>query len=203
MSNEIESFTYENFTVELFNDECFDSPRTWDNIGKMLCVHRRYTLGDNEKTTVEEIREIMQRADVLWLPLFLLDHSGLTMRTRNFSDYDPQQWDSGQVGIIYCDHATIRKEWKRVTKRTLELTRKCLEGEVAIYDAYLQGSVVAYSVRDETGEVVDSCGGFYITSDNWSADKEYVRKQARNHVDFALRKRQAEVANVERVFGLA
>ena len=32
--------------VTLSPDEAPESPRTWGNLGKMWCEHRRYTLGD-------------------------------------------------------------------------------------------------------------------------------------------------------------
>lgn len=40
------------------------------------------------------------------LPLYLYDHSGLTMSTSDFGD----RWDSGCVGFIYMDKATAMKE---------------------------------------------------------------------------------------------
>ena len=36
----------------------------------------------------------------------------------------------------------------------------CLTGQVEAYDDYLQGNVYGYSVRDENGDILDSCWGF-------------------------------------------
>src|SRR6187402_3409459 len=34
------------FTLEIISDDDPMSPREWDNIGTMVCFHKRYTLGD-------------------------------------------------------------------------------------------------------------------------------------------------------------
>lgn len=41
------------------------------------------------------------------LPLYLYDHSGITMSTTTFSC----PWDSGRVGMIFCSHEEAVKEW--------------------------------------------------------------------------------------------
>ena len=34
------------FTVKVVTDDCPESPRDWDNLGVMVCLHKRYNLGD-------------------------------------------------------------------------------------------------------------------------------------------------------------
>jgi phage/plasmid-like protein (TIGR03299 family) len=34
------------YTLEIINDNCPESPRSWDNLCTMVCWHRRYDLGD-------------------------------------------------------------------------------------------------------------------------------------------------------------
>lgn len=36
------------YTLKLEQDTDYESPRDWDNIGTMVCWHRRYTLGDEQ-----------------------------------------------------------------------------------------------------------------------------------------------------------
>ena len=195
---------YKGFTIELWADENPSNPRTdFDNLGKMVCFHRHYELGDKHALSVENMQELIRRDDVLYLPLYLLDHSGITMRTGNFSDCDPGAWDSGQVGIIYIDFATIRKEYgKRITQAVKQKVYANLQTEVDIYDAYLTGAVVGYVVKDERGEETDSCWSFHIRSSHWQEDKKYVLGEARSAIDYTLRQRALEVAQVEAVFGL-
>lgn len=93
------------------------------------------------------------------LPLYLYDHSGITMSCSPFSC----RWDSGQVGWIYMDRATILKEFggKRLTRKRREQAEKLLRSEVAEYDQYLTGDVWGYVIEDTNGDEVDSCWGFY------------------------------------------
>lgn len=103
--------------------------------------------------------------EVIMLPLYLYDHSGLTMNTTGF--HSP--WDSGQVGFIYAPRDKVYKEygWKRLTRSRLAKIREYLEAEVEAYDQYLTGEVYGYTISAKVsgdaagGVVVDSCGGFY------------------------------------------
>lgn len=86
------------------------------------------------------------------LPLYLYDHSGLTMSHGSFSC----QWDSGQVGWHYITKDAFEENWK-----DLDSARRCLEAELGTYDDYLRGNVWFFEVLDEDGDTVDSCSGFY------------------------------------------
>ena len=169
---------YKGFTIEIHNDEDMESPREWDNLGTMVCFHRRYNLGDKTMMNVEEAKAFVERKDVISLPLYLYDHSGITMNTTGFSC----PWDSGQVGYIYVTKDKIRKEFsvKNVTKKLIEKVLKSLRAEVAVYDQYLVGDVYGYSILGEDDEVLDACCGFYGTYD----DKDYsALTEARKAVD--------------------
>ena len=96
---------------------------------------------------------------VIALPLYLYDHSGITMSTSPFSC----RWDSGQVGFIYVTCERVRKEygWKRITKARRDKILTYLNGEVQTYDQYLTGDVYGFIISDEDGDEVDSCWGCY------------------------------------------
>lgn len=49
MSDAIETFEVNGYTVEIKQDEGYESPREWDNVGIMVCFHRRYDLGDDKE----------------------------------------------------------------------------------------------------------------------------------------------------------
>lgn len=34
------------YNLQVFRDEYAENPCEWDNLGKMVCWHRRYNLGD-------------------------------------------------------------------------------------------------------------------------------------------------------------
>ena len=101
------------------------------------------------------------------LPLYLYDHSGITMNTSGFSC----SWDSGQVGFIYVSKERIRKEynWKNLTKKRIAKIVSYLENEVEIYDYFLVGSCYGYHlICKDCGEELDTCWGFY--GENWKGN---------------------------------
>lgn len=136
-------------------------------IGRMVCHHRRYALGDEEAKNIRDYTnwkdwfsgEIGKEDDFIRLPLYLYDHSGITMSTKDFGD----RWDSGQVGWIYVSKKDARREfgWKRITEKRRKEIEEILRAEVEEYDQYLRGEVYGYVLEDESGERIESCWGFY------------------------------------------
>lgn len=101
------------------------------------------------KTFKAAIHEWMQE-NLCVLPLYLYDHSGITMNTTGFSC----GWDSGQVGYIYVTKYTWVKETKQEFSQ--EAARKALEAEVETYDHYLTGEVygkILYRIYDEPFDI--------------------------------------------------
>jgi len=157
------------------DDNPFNPREDFSNVGIMAFFHRRYTLGD--KTDIDpgnfsswqEIKDhiINDKKAVIIYPVYMIDHSGLSIRVRNFSDIDPGNWDSGQIGFIYTTKDQIRKEYskKRITKKIIENIKEILLSEVRIYDQYLQGESYGYMVRDRHDDIIDSCYGFYEIED--------------------------------------
>jgi len=152
------------YTITIENEQYPFNPRKeYDNVGKMVCWHR-YDLGDEQPTVdPEEYNDILDKVEKdggVVLPLYLYDHSGITMSTTPFSC----PWDSGQVGWIYVEADTIRKEWggksKRLTEAAREKARRCLISEVETYDQYLTGEVYGYNIAF-ADEPLDSCWGYY------------------------------------------
>ena len=42
------------FELEVVQDTDPESPRTWDNLGTMVCFHKRYELGDKTDYRTED-----------------------------------------------------------------------------------------------------------------------------------------------------
>lgn len=161
----IETKEVRGYTIEIHQDEDAESPREWSTFGTMFCTHRRYNLGDKQIGSMAkgEFDRLINRKDVKYLPLYLYDHSGLTMSTSSFSC----PWDSGQVGIILVTHDDIRKEFGpqgralgHITQKAITSAFKLMRQEVEVYDAFLQGNVYGYVILDKNGDTVDSCWGF-------------------------------------------
>lgn len=156
------------------------SSREWEIWGT-------YSTGTREKKyrLIDSSREIEQLDDTLidWvsvkdieavsygelvvLPLYLYDHSGLTMNTTGF--YCP--WDSGQVGCIWTTMKRTKEGWpeKRTKKEWRDLALTILKGEVEVYDQYLKGDCFGYIEEklrpDGEWEEVISCWGYYTAED--------------------------------------
>ena len=164
----------------LTKDEDPQSPREWDNFGTMYCYHRRYTLGDTtdipKLNTTQELQKylIEEKKAAVMLPLFLLDHSGITMRAGdNFSNVDPQGWDTSFVGYIYATKEKLKEEG--ISK---EKARRILEAEVKTYDQFLTGDCYCI-VKEEydnkkTTLNYDIIGGYFGYKDAQEALKTEI-----------------------------
>jgi hypothetical protein len=126
----------------------------------MVCWHRKYDLGDkHDYADPAAFREDVDFDACVVLPIFMYDHSGITIRTTPFDC----PWDSGQIGWIYCDANRLREDFAGDRDKAME----ALESDVAVYDDYLTDNVYGFIVeeRDQDDvdgwDVVDSCWGFY------------------------------------------
>lgn len=180
----METITYKNYSIKIEADGSPENPRTsWDNLGTMVCFHGRYNLGDkHDFSEPEDFQEFLKKEEnnIVALPLYLYDHSGITMKTSPFSC----PWDSGKVGYIYVTKERIRKELncKKVSKAIREKVIKILESEVKIYDQYLTGEVYSYSIEDREENLIDSCSGFYGYKHEESGLMEYARNAIDSHI---------------------
>ena len=167
MKNIIEN---EKYKLEIFDDLNPCSPREFDNLGTMVCFHRRYNLGDETElkssdfSSWEELENYLYKEEdaLIAIPVFMYDHSGLWINTTGFSC----PWDSGQVGYIYISKEKVRREYscKRITKKLKNMIREILCSEVDLYNDYLSGNVYGFTLTNkENAEEIDSSCGFYGT----------------------------------------
>ena len=146
-------------------------PRDWDNLGTMVCFHKRYNLGDKNDLDLddfnswEELEEYLMEEEgaVVMLSLRLYDHSGISMSTSTRYPYNCP-WDSGWIGLIYRTQEKLNETG--TDKKTAE---DILEAEVKTYDQYLRGDIYGFTLYEvkkcdlgyEHREIIDSCWGFY------------------------------------------
>jgi hypothetical protein len=140
-----------------------------------VCWHRRYGLGDQHDFSSPDDFNKDSKDYAIVLPLYLYDHSGITISTTPFSC----RWDSGQVGWIYATKESVRKTYgvKGITAKVRERARQCLLAEVEEYDKYIRGDVYGFVLEkrehcEECDHVEweheDSCWGFYGT--DWDSN---------------------------------
>lgn len=171
------------------------NPREWDNLGTIAYKHREYILGEEKisdpiewledklnlqskgEYSNKRLAELEKRffKEFIALPLYIYDHSGITMRTYPFDC----RWDSSKVGYIYVSKERVRSEfgWKVISPKRRKEIENYLRNEIKTFDQYLTGDVYFFSVEDENGEIVDSCNGFFGTDWENNGMKDEVDKE--------------------------
>ena len=88
--------------VKLDNSYQVTDPREDDNLGHLICWHRRYSLGDSNEfyrpCDFQAFAEVNKDNMYCILNVYMYDHTGIALSTEPFND----RFDSGQVGYIYC-----------------------------------------------------------------------------------------------------
>jgi len=185
--------TYRNYTIEIEQSEDVENPRNWDNATLMICSHKRYNLGDekhdidfNNYSSWEECKKaiIKKYNPVVIKPLYMYDHSGITISTSPFGD----RWDSGQIGWVIFTREKALEEYggKRITPAIKEKCENLLNSEVETYDNYLRGAVYDFTIKDENGDEVENGVGrmeFY----GYDHEKSGLMSEARGRIDAKIK----------------
>lgn len=198
----VKSFENEKARLSIYYDTNPMNPGEWDNLGTMVCWHRKYELGDEQAQNIglysswdewlenEVLIPNGGEENVVYLPLYLYDHGGITMNTTGFSC----PWDSGQVGWIYTTYSEIEREFGQVTDEVIDKVKNILRNEVRVYDGYLRGEVYGFILEEKKTcdccghveyEEIDSCWGFY-GDDLINSIKEYVPREYRDLFEEAV-----------------
>jgi hypothetical protein len=142
-------------------------------------IYFEWENGEDEKLTHERETFFNQTVNawieenVCILPVYMYDHSGITISTGPFSC----PWDSGQVGIIYVTKQKYEVETQKPFN--FEDAEIILKGEINTLDQYLTGDIWGYTIYstedpDFENEILthnddlpddrfheSSCGGFF------------------------------------------
>ena len=166
--------------LKVVHDSSADSPRSWDNLGKMICFHNHYDLGDKHNYNAddysgwEEMKQaiIKEENPAVILPLYMYDHSGISISTKPFSC----RWDSGQIGFVLVSKKQALEEYGgvRVSSKKKVKIESIIEAEVQTYTQYVEGEVYGFQIVDEDGDIVDSCYGFYGTDFATNGMLDYI-----------------------------
>ena len=187
MTDAIETIEYKGHTIKIYQDENPISPREWDNICEFHCSHRKYNLGDKEfnyhdgQDCIEAITERKRNGDLV-LPLYMYDHSGITISLCTFYGRLSQghaEFDSGIVGFVVVPRKKMLEEFgkKLFTPKLKEKALEIAQNEVDTYDQYLRGDVYGYVIDDGDG---DSCWGYY-------GDIKYAIEAAEETIDYMIK----------------
>jgi hypothetical protein len=166
--------------LKVLHDSSADSPRNWDNLGKMICFHRGYDLGDKHNYNADDYNSwgemekaiIKEENPAVILPLYMYDHSGISISTSPFGC----RWDSGQIGFVLVSKKQALEEFGgvRVSSKKKVKIESIIEAEVETYTQYVEGEVYGFQIVDEDNEVIDSCYGFYGTDFATNGMLDYI-----------------------------
>jgi hypothetical protein len=165
--------SYRNYNISIVPDEYPMNPRDNDNLGTMYCFHRRYDLGDKhdykQGLFFADLQEIHDEKAII-LPLYLLDHSGISISIKPFNC----RFDSGQIGFIVCPTAKIISEYGNDEPTNRFKALKCLEAEVLEYNTYISGEYVFVKVTDSKDNEIFSAGSIYDEPEAISLSREMI-----------------------------
>lgn len=179
-------------TIKVVYDDLPSNPREDGYyISTLACWHNRYDLGDKkvkkmdpeayvndlmnrylpdkydeyeEKSIKERLELLESNNKIVYLPVAIYDHSGITMYVGSRYDHYDGQWDCSDVGFIWVDVEEVYKEWGGLkgdlNHPDIEKIEQELTEEVKTYDNYLTGEVFGF-IRYDGTEETDSCYGFY------------------------------------------
>ena len=162
------------FDPDPINPRLFSS-----NLGKMVCIHKEYILGDVHNLeacffkweTLESYLRKEENACII-LPLFLFDRSGLSISTNldDFRAVDPFGRYCNQVGFIYTTYEAMRDFFCKRGRRFIykKKAEEILRKEVKAYDTFLQGRELMFSIIS-MGEIFFQDGCFFSEDSCWQA----------------------------------
>lgn len=193
MKEIIETHTINGFAVHICHDEWAENLREWGGYSSTLCVaHRKYTFGGDtlpwDCVSIEEAfaeflagRGLSEK-EVIWLSVYLYDHSGLALSTAPFSC----AWDSGQLGFIYETRAAIREEFavKRISAKLEERVCARLRAEIEELSSWANGEVYRLVIP----ELDIDYGGFF----GFDHETSGLLPHAREEIAWEIKRRRAK-----------
>lgn len=147
---------YNGYKIEIEHDDAPVNPRKeYDQIGEIVTWGKLQHLSDNPdipaKYTGTEYKRLLEENGSFHLPVYCYQHSCIMLSTAPFSC----PWDSGQIGFIFMSKKTFEEEYSgNITTAT-----RVLVGEVEEFSNYLNGDIYGYIIKDENGDIIDSCWG--------------------------------------------
>lgn len=170
----------EKYILEIEQDDNAINPREWWQLGRIVIFSNKYKyLADNNDfEDVEEFKDFAKNNEVVYLPIYLLDHGVISISCSSFSC----TWDSGQIGYIYTTKEDIMIVYGAYNEDARKIANKNLINEIEEYNMYLTGDMYRYTLtekkhykkiyindtnRDEEfgydEEIIDCCGNFFGT----------------------------------------
>jgi hypothetical protein len=184
----MKTYTKTSITTEprlvVYIDDMTESPRSWTNLGWFITVDSRYQSPDKNEVLENIVKETGQLATS--------QEEHIKMIKKEFESdtnakvvaiYPVMKYEHGYIaynlgtahGFDYSNNGfyiiteKTQKEVGTAKKDFIEV----IEGELKVYNQFVNGEVYGFRLYDEQGELIDSCGGFYDIDDI----KEYLPRE--------------------------
>lgn len=169
------------------DDFAQDPLMEFDNFFRFLSCHRRlyadfnkiinfdgFSMENDGFYSLEHIEAFFYKNDMIYIPVYLYDHSGYEISTSPFSC----PFDSGTLGYLYTTKDDLRKLYsrKRVTQKIIDQATNLMKNFVEKeWSMYLRGETFGYEITDNTGNLIESIYGFYGYENTKNAAIEHLR----------------------------
>jgi hypothetical protein len=162
--------------LEITHDDLCESPRNWSNLGYFITIDRNYRSPDNNQDIINIVKDTGDNAtsqeehmnmikkdmkdqlneEVISIyPIVKYEHSGVVYRLGTQHGFD---YSNNGFYII----TKKQQEEYNTPKKDFETI---INQELKTYNQYINGEVYQFTLYNEQGEIVDSCGGFYDLED--------------------------------------
>lgn len=151
------------FSLELSYDDQPDCPMDWDLSWKLISF-RRNSIHSDDPAEYCHVKDGEVRPNFEYLSkfraglAFFLDYYEHGQGAYSIHGEGMQcQWDTAQYGgILLWEHSP-----KEMGAKSYEDREKDARGFLETYNAWMNGEVYGYTLKDEEGNLVDSCWGYY------------------------------------------
>ena len=173
--------TTNKFSYRLINDDCAINPREWDNVGQLALYPNRYLNSELDINDLPSKDEV-----IMMFPLRFYSHSGISFSISSGYPYN-DAWDSGKAGYVIVTREQVKKLYgnrNNTPDFRAELT-KAVRAEIDNLNAYMNGDCWAYVIYDNedgSGNVLDSCGGYYSYKDAENEAKSQIEYLVQNPI---------------------
>ena len=174
--------------VTIDEDEWYESPREWENLGTLYTwedgyfspdrqnfsdgleflgsiigeelIEKIYNQYNDTGSLMDDITKRLDKLGYILYPVSKYEHSGVI-----YSIGVSGGWHSGDtiVGVIFAEKKKICNYFnvKKVTQKVRKNVLEQFENEIELYNRYVNGDVYYISIENFKGETCDSLSGIY------------------------------------------